>query len=72
MGTTAPMETIREIMARTGLTYGVVRFRMRKLDVYGRLTDDRNSPPKRVFTRAEADLIEHYQYGKSGRPWPTK
>ena len=63
------METIREIIDRTGLTYGVIRFRMKKLNVYGRLTDDKNSPPRRVFTPTEAGEIENYQYGVAGRPW---
>lgn len=63
------METIREMMDRTGLHYGVIRFRIGKLGFVKRYGKSPNRALERVFDPDEVKQIEGYEYGKPGRPW---
>jgi len=63
------METIKQLMERTGLHYGVVRFRIKKLGLEPRYTHVKNQAPVRTFSKDEIKKIEGYVAGKPGRPW---
>ena len=66
------METIKELMERTGLHYGVVRYRMKKRNIKKRYTNIPNQAPMRIFNVEEVREIEFYQAGTPGRPWKKK
>jgi len=63
------METIKELMERTGLHYGVIRYRIKRLGLESKYTNIKNQAPVRIFTPDEIAKIEGYKPGKPGRPW---